>query len=54
MSTRKLAKNDLDQIQSIGQRYDELTNTLGNLEIEKFTLSLRRRRTRKITCNRIG
>jgi hypothetical protein len=41
MSTKKLAKNDLDQIQSIGQRYDELTNTLGNLEIEKFTLSLR-------------
>ena len=24
MSTKKLAKNDLDQIQSIGQRYDEL------------------------------
>ena len=41
MSTKKLAKDDLDQIQSIGQRYDELTNTLGNLEIEKFTLSLR-------------
>jgi hypothetical protein len=41
MSTKKLDKDDLDEIKSIGQRYDELTNTLGNLEIEKFTLSLR-------------
>ena len=41
MSTKKLAKKDLDAIQSIGKRYDELTTTLGNLEIEKFTLSLR-------------
>jgi hypothetical protein len=41
MSTKKLDKKDLDAIQSIGQRYDELTTTLGNLEIEKFTLSLR-------------
>jgi len=41
MSTKKLDKKDLDAIQSIGKRYDELTTTLGNLEIEKFTLSLR-------------
>jgi hypothetical protein len=41
MSTKKLDKQDLDAIQSIGKRYDELTTTLGNLEIEKFTLSLR-------------
>ena len=41
MSTKKLDIKDLDAIQSIGKRYDELTTTLGNLEIEKFTLSLR-------------
>lgn len=41
MSTKKLDKKDLDAIQSIGKRYDELTTTLGNLEIEKFTLNIR-------------
>jgi hypothetical protein len=41
MSTKKLDKDDLDAIKSIGRRYDDITNLLGNLEIEKFTLSLR-------------
>jgi hypothetical protein len=48
MSTKKLDKKDLDAIQSIGQRYDELTTTLGNLEIEKFTLSLRMEELEKL------
>lgn len=41
MSTKKLDKDDLDEIKSIGHRYDDIANLLGNLEIEKFTLSLR-------------
>lgn len=41
MSTKKLDKQDLEQIKAIGQSYDKLTTTLGNLEIEKFTLTLR-------------
>jgi hypothetical protein len=41
MSTKKLDKDDLDAIKSIGRRYDDITNLLGSLEIEKFTLSLR-------------
>ena len=53
MSTRKLDKTDFEQIKSIGQQYDELTNALGNLEIEKFNLNLRLEEIEKLHASEL-
>jgi len=41
METKKLDKEHLDQIQQLQKQYAENANALGNLEIEKFSLSRR-------------
>ena len=48
MATKKLDKEHLEQIQSLRQQYADNTNLLGNLSIEKFTLTRRIEEVKKL------
>ena len=48
MATRKLDKEHLEQIQDLQQQYADNANLLGNLSIEKFTLTRRIEEVKKI------
>ena len=48
MATRKLDKEHLEQIQNVRQQYAENANLLGNLSIEKFTLTRRIEEVKKL------
>jgi hypothetical protein len=48
MATRKLDKEHLEQIQALRQQYADNTNLLGNLSIEKFTLTRRIEEVKKL------
>ena len=47
MATKKLDKEHLEQIQSLRQQYADNTNLLGNLSVEKFTLT---KRIEEVNC----
>ena len=48
MATKKLDKEHLEQIQALRQQYADNTNLLGNLSIEKFTLTRRIEEVKKL------
>ena len=48
MATKKLDKEHLEQIQTLRQQYADNTNLLGNLSIEKFTLTRRIEEVKKL------
>jgi len=48
MATKKLDKEHLEQIQTLQQGYAENANLLGNLSIEKFTLTRRIEKVKKL------
>ena len=48
MATKKLDKEHLEQIQQLQQQYAENANLIGNLSIEKFTLTRRIEEVKKL------